>query len=249
MKWRKTLKRRFGITAQRVAVHTQLPWHWRALIFASSLLALASIAWVIYDVGLNLGGFNTKQAAEEHARMSADIRRLQDENSDLRNQLAAVERQMQIEASAKADLAGQLSSLSDENAFLKEDLALFQTLMNSSGGDPGPGVTINRFRVERDGLPGEYRYQLLVVQSRTRSKEFQGRLQLVVDLLQDGQPQVLVLPGNRDKPDPYNLSFRFYQRVEGGFQVPEDATVTRVQVRVLENGIDGPRSSQSVNLS
>ena len=249
MKWRKTLKRRFGITAQRVAVHTQLPWHWRALIFASSLLALASIAWVIYDVGLNLGGFNTKQAAEEHARMSAELRRLQDENSDLRNQLAAVERQMQMEASAKVDLAGQLSSLSDENAFLKEDLALFQTLMNSSSGDPGPGVTINRFRVERDGLPGEYRYELLVVQSRTRSKEFQGRLQLVVDLLQDGQPQVLVLPGNRDKPDPYNLSFRFYQRVEGGFQVPAEAIVTRVQVRVLENGIDGPRSSQSVNLS
>ena len=99
------------------------------------------------------------------------------------------------------------------------------------------------------GAPTLPRDELLVVQARTRSKEFQGRLQLVVDLLQDGRPQVLVLPGNRDKPDPYNLSFRFYQRVEGGFQVPEDATVTRVQVRVLENGIDGPRSSQSVNLS
>ena len=249
MNWRRNLKRRFGITASRVAVHPRLPWHWRALIFASALLALASIAWAIYDRGLNLAGFNTQQAADERARMSAEVQRLQDENADLRSQLAGIERQMQMEASAKGDLAGQLSALSDENAVLKEDLALFQTLMTSSGGDAGAGVTINRFRVQRDGLPGEYRYQLLVVQSRTRSKEFQGRLQLVVDLLRDGQPQVLVLPGSLEKPDLYNLSFRFYQRVEGGFQVPEDATVTRVQVRVLENGIDGPRSSQSVNLS
>jgi hypothetical protein len=249
MIWRRTLKRRFGIAAPRVAVHTHLPWHWRALIFASGALALAALAWLTYDFGLNLGGFHSQQAAEEHARMSADLQRLQDENADLSSQLAALERQMQIEASTKGDLAGQLSALSDENALLKEDLALFQTLMNSSGGDAGTGVTINRFRVRRDGLPGEYRYQLLVVQSRTRSKEFQGRLQLVVDMLQDGQPQVLVLPGNQEKVDPYNLSFRFYQRVEGGFQVPVEAIVTRVQVRVLENGIDGPRSSQSVNLS
>jgi hypothetical protein len=249
MTWRRTLKRRFGIAAPRVAVHTHLPWHWRALIIASGALGFAALAWLTYDVGLNLGGFHSKRAAEEHARMSADLQRLQDENADLRSQLAGLERQMQIEASTKGDLAGQLSALSDENALLKEDLALFQTLMNSSGGDAGNGVTINRFRVRRDGLPGEYRYQLLVVQSRTRSKEFQGRLQLVVDLLRDGQPQVLVLPGNQDKLDPYNLNFRFYQRVDGGFQVPAEAVVTRVQVRVLENGIDGPRSSQSVNLS
>ena len=43
--------------------------------------------------------------------------------------------------------------------------------------------------------------------------------------------------------------FKFYQRIEGTFTVPADATVTRVQVRVLENGIDMPRSSQTVNLS
>lgn len=249
MTWRRRLKRRFGIAAPRVAVHTHLPWHWRALILASCTLALGALAWATYDFGLNLGGFHSKQAAEDHARMSAELQRLQEENAELRSQVAALERQMQIEASTKGDLAGQLSALSDENALLKEDLALFQTLMNSSGGDAGHGVTINRFRVRRDGLPGEYRYQLLVVQSRTRSKEFQGRLQLVVDLLRDGEPHVLVLPGNQEKLDPYNLNFRFYQRVEGGFQVPAEAVVTRVQVRVLENGIDGPRSSQSVNLS
>ncbi len=120
--------------------------------------------------------------------------------------------------------------------------------MTSSNDAPG-GITINRFRVRPDALPGEYRYQLLVVQSRSRSKEFQGRLQLVVDLVQDGRPQVLLLPRNEDKQEPALLVFKFYQRVEGAFTIPADATVTRVQVRVLENGVDMPQSSQTVNLS
>ena len=249
MTWRRTLKRRFGIAAPRVAVHTHVPWYVRALAITGVVVALAVTAWFTFDFGLSLGGFHSGEAAAEHARLSSELTRLQDENGTLRSQLAAAERQMQIEVSTKGDLAGQLKTLSDENALMKDDLAFFQALMTSGGGDAVAGVTINRFRVRPDALPGEYRYQLLVVQSRTRSKEFQGRLQLVVDVVQDGQPQVLVLPGAQDKAGPYNLSFKFYQRVEGAFQVPAEAKVTRVQVRVLENGVDGPRSSQTVNIS
>jgi hypothetical protein len=249
MIWRRTLKRRFDIASQRVAIRTEMPWHWRAALFAGAGMLLAGVAWLMYDFGLSLGGFHSQRAAVEEARLSEEVKRLAEENVALRGQLATVEQQMQIETSTKGDLTGQLKALSDENALLKDDLAFFQTLMTSGGGDAVNGVTINRFRVRPDAIPGEYRYQLLIVQARTRGKEFQGRLQLVVDVMRDGEPQVLVLPGAQDKPDSYNLSFKFYQRVEGGFQVPAEAKVTRVQVRVLENGVDGPLSSQSVNLS
>jgi hypothetical protein len=217
------------------------------LLIAAAVVVVAGLAWLTYDFGRSLGGFHSGQAAAEQARLEGEIARLQSENEDLRNQLAAAERQMQIETSTQGNLAGQLKGLSDENALLKEDLAFFQTLMTSSNDAPS-GVTINRFRVRPDALPGEYRYQLLVVQSRSRSKEFQGRLQLVVDVVQDGQPQVLLLPRPEDKQASYLLVFKFYQRVEGTFTVPPEAKVTRVQVRVLENGVDMPRSSQTVNL-
>jgi len=249
MMWRRALKRRFGIASARVAVRTQVPWHWRAAMFVGAGALLVGVAWLMYDFGLSLGGFNSGKAAVEQARLSEEVKRLADENAALHGQLATTERQMQIETSTKGDLAGQLKTLADENALLKEDLAFFQTLMTSGGGDAVNGVTINRFRVRPDAIPGEYRYQLLVVQARTRSKEFQGRLQLVVDVVRDGEQHVLVLPSAKDRLESYSLSFKFYQRVEGGFQVPAEAKVTRVQVRVIENGVDGPRSSQSVNLS
>jgi hypothetical protein len=245
----RTLKRRFGIAAPRVAVHTKLPAHLRLLGILVGALLVGGLAWITYEAGRSLAGYHSAKAAEEQARLTTEVSRLRDENAELRSRLAAVERTMQIDQSTQGNLAGQLKALSDENALLKEDLAFFQTLMTSGTGESPSGVTINRFRVRPDAIPGEYRYQLLVVQARTRSKEFQGRLQLVVDLIRDGQTQVLVLPRPGDKPEPYGLGFKFYQRVEGAFTVPADAQVKRVQVRVLEEGVEAPRSTQTVNLS
>lgn len=245
----RTLKRRFGIAAPRVAVHTHLPWHLRFLGITVAGLLVLLLAWMTYEFGRSLAGYHSGRAAEEQARLAEEVSRLRDENVELRRKLASAERSSQIEQSTQGNLTGQLKALSDENALLKEDLAFFQTLMTSGAAESATGVTVNRFRVQPDAMPGEFRYQLLVVQARTRGKEFQGKLQLVVDLLKDGQPQVVVLPRTGDKAEPFALTFKFYQRVEGVFKVPPDAQVKRVQVRVLEEGVEAPRSTQTVNFS
>lgn len=241
------LRRRFGIAAPRVAVRTHAPWYmrWLGLLIASVLTLV--VAWYIFDRGRSNAGFESGRASAEMAKLSEQVAHLRDENEEMRSQLAAMERQMQIENATHGNLGTQMKALTDENALLKEDLAFFQTLMTAKG-DTGSGVSINRFRVRADALPGEYRYQLLLVQSRSRSHEFQGKLQLVVDMVKDGQPHVLVLPRG-DEKGPYNLNFKFYQRIDGVFHVPPEATVKRVQVRVLENGVESPKSSQTVDVS
>ncbi len=158
-----------------------------------------------------------------------------------------MERQLEIELSAQGNLTGQIRGLSEENALLKEDLAFFQTLM-ASGTDPG-GITVNRFRVEKDALPGEYRYHLLIVQSKKRVREFRGRLQLIVDYVADGKSVVATFPAESDDEKAYNLRFKFYQRVEGTFTLEPDAVVREVQVRVIKNGDTTPVSTQATTLS
>ena len=96
--------------------------------------------------------------------------KLQDENAALRREIAATERQVQIDLATHGNLTGQIHNLLEENALLKEDLAFFQTLM-ASGGEAG-GISVNRFRVQPDALPGEYRYRLLIAQSKQRVEGF-----------------------------------------------------------------------------
>ena len=153
-----------------------------------------------------------------------------------------------MERATYADLVKQMKALTEENAGLKEDLAFFQTLM-PSGGKEG-GVAVNRFLVQNDALPGEYRYRLLLTQTGQRTKDFQGRLEFVVNLQQDSKKVVLTLPPEDDKDGKgYKLNFRFYQRVESTFRVPPDAVVKSMQVRVFENGSGEPRLTQTVNAS
>ena len=241
------LKRKFGISAPRVAIHTQVAWYWRWLVIAALAGFAATAAWLAYDLGRKYAGFDRADADRKHTRLLEANRQLEEENAALRKEIAAVERQLQIELSTQGNLSGQIQTLSEENALLKEDLAFFQTLM-ASGSEPG-GISINRFRVEADALPGEYRFRLLVVQSKQRVREFHGRLQFVVDMEEAGRPTVVTVPAENDAAQAYNLVFKFYKRVDGTFMLPPGAVVKRVQVRVLENGNPTPLSTQSVTLS
>jgi hypothetical protein len=118
-----------------------------------------------------------------------------------------------------------------------------------SGGKAG-GVAVNRFLVQNDALPGEYRYRLLLTQTGQRTRDFQGTLQFVVNLQQDNKKVVLTLPAESDKADKaFKLDFRFYQRVEGTFRVAAGAVVKSMQVRVFENGSNEPKLTQAVNAS
>lgn len=243
----KTIKRRYGIAAPRVAVRTHVPWYWRCLVLAVGGGVMVGIGWLTYDLGRQYAGFDHSEAQREIDHLQDLNTKLQDENAKLGTAVAAAERQLQIGIAMHGNLSGQISTLSDENALLKEDLAFFQTLM-ASGGDPG-GISVNRFRVQPDVLPGEYRYRVLIAQSRQRVTDFRGRLQFIVDLDRDGKSEVMSIPNGEAEAQAYNLTFKFYQRVEGTFLVPLGAVIKKVQVRVMEAGNPTPVSTQTVTLS
>jgi hypothetical protein len=244
----RTLQRKLGISAQRVVVRTHIAWYWRWIGYVALGALVVGIGWTTYDYGMGLAGFRQSETARVLDRLKEDIRNREAELAELRSQVASAERQMQIERATYGDLARQVKTLSNENAALREDLAFFQSLM-AAGGKEG-SVTINRFRVQPEALPGEYRYRLLLVQTGQRVKEFQGTLQFVLNLEQGERKYVLTLPreGERNAGD-YQISFKFFQRVEGTFKVAPEAVVKSLQIRVFENGSVAPKLSQTVTVS
>ena len=238
----------FGIAAPRVAVRTAVAWYWRWLGLIALAVVIMMFSRTAYDFGKKFAGFDQSEADQEVQRLTEAKAKLGQEVSQISGHLAQIERQMEIERATYADLVKQVKALTEENASLKEDLAFFQTLM-PSGGKEG-GVAVNRFMVQNDALPGEFRYRLLLTQTGQRSKDFQGRLQFVVNLQQDGKRTVMTLPAEDDKEArAFKLNFRFYQRVEGTFRVTPGTVVKGMQVRVLEGDSKEPRLTQQANLS
>ncbi|MCC7548776.1 MAG: hypothetical protein IT532_13500 [Burkholderiales bacterium] len=223
-----------------------MAWYTRVSLAVLSGVVLGAVVLATYRLGQGaLPGEMTREVAVL-ARQAEDLRR---ENERLRTEFTALEHRAQIEQTTHGSLQGQMRALADENAELKEELAFFHTLMNAGGATGAQGVTVERFRVRREVVPGEYRFQLLVAQARPRSRAFAGRVELVVDVEQDGRSEVIVFPKASEPRQSYGLRFKFYQRVDGVFRVQPDAKVNRVQVRVLEDGAGAPVSSQTVSVS
>ncbi len=238
----------FGISAPRMDVRAAIPWYVRWLGLIALALVILMLSRVAYDFGKKFAGFDQSEADSEVQRLGASNAKMQQELERLRGERPQSERQLQMERATYTDLVKQMKTLTEENAGLKEDLAFFQTLM-PSGGKEG-GVAVNRFLVQNDALPGEYRYRLLLTQSGQRTKDFQGRLEFVVNLQQDNKKIIMTLPPEDDKDGKgYKLNFRFYQRVESTFRVAPNAVVKSIQVRVFENGSGEPRLTQTVNVS
>ena len=244
------IKRKFSISAPRLAVRPHVPWYVRWAITLPFLLMAGAGVWWAYDTGLALAGFHRGQAESELTKLREQISNLKEENAKLVSQAASYERQAQMEHAANLETTRQLKGLNEENVRIQEDLAFFQNL--SLSGVRAGELSIQRFKIEHDTLPGEYRYRLLLVRSgQQRAKEFQGNLQLLVNVQQNGKKTVVVFPQeNKAMEDAaYKLNFKYYQRIEHSFQLPPDMLVESIQVRVFERGVSEPKIKQNVNLS
>jgi len=246
------LRQRFGIAAPKVLVRTHVPWYLRWLGLALLLAFSAALAAWMYDAGRRFAGFDRSEVEQELSAVRAERDKLRGELERLQALANAADSKVAIERSAQQKLAQQIKGLEQDNARVREELALFESMLSSESTNVAP-LSILRFKVEPDVLPGEFRYRVLLVASGARrGRDFQGRLELVVGLTEDGRSAMITVPGPGEPEaaaaSPFRLSFKHFQRVDGIFRVSPKAKVGSVQVRVYEAGSAEPKVTQSVTL-
>ncbi len=245
MRWR-TFRRRFGVAAARVAVRPRWPWYGRLLIVVAGCALALAIAWWAFR--LNLIEHNQRPHA-----LAATITQQQDglagpldDISGLKQRLADAGHALNLERSTADGLKQQIKALTGENVELKKDLAFFQTLMPASG---KAGLTITRLQITPAAAPGQYRYQLLLLQSGLHDKVFDGTVGFVINIEKNGKATAVNWPQNDNPVPALHVNFKFYQRVEGTFQVPPPVRVKSVEARVYETGGKEPKITQTVKVS
>lgn len=246
----KKFRQRFGISAPRVAVRTHVPWYLRWLLLAVLLAFSVALAAWIYDAGRRFAGFDRGEVQDELVSLRSELDGTRSELAKLRPMANAADSKMSIERTAQVQLARQIRLLEQDNARLREDLALFEN-MHSADAKGSQALSIQRLKVEPDGLPGEYRFRMLLLAGNRKDRsDFQGRLELLVGVQQEGGGSAIILVPDRAAADApaFKLAFRNFYRVEGTFRVDPKARVGTVQVRVFEAGAAQAKATQSVTL-
>ena len=246
------LRQRFGIAAPKVLVRTHVPWYLRWLGLAVMLAFSAALAAWMYDAGRRFAGFDRSEVEQELSATRSELGKLRDELERLRAVANAADSKVSIERTAQQKLAQQIKGMEQDNARLREELAIFESMLSSETTSAAP-LSILRFKVDPDVLPGEFRYRVLLLASGPRrAREFQGRLELVVGLTEDGRSAMITLPGigesDASGTSAFRLAFKHFQRIDGIFRVSPKARVGSVQLRVYEAGSAEPKVTKSVTL-
>jgi hypothetical protein len=240
------IRNHFGIGSPRMSIRPHAAWYWRWLVNVLMMAAVAAAVWWIVVNSYVIAG---KSMDEVQQRMNA----LTDENATLKQDAAAAraslverDRQLQIEKAAQTELARTVAQLQDENSGLRDDLAFLRKLM-SSGATP-EGIALSDVRIDRDGTANGYRYRILLTQGGQRKQDFKGRVQLVAHVERGGAQNLLSFPDpSAQGAGSGALDFRFYQKVEGRFAVPDGAVLKSVEVRVLALPGGQVKLSRTVN--
>ncbi|MCC7487904.1 MAG: hypothetical protein IT529_23285, partial [Burkholderiales bacterium] len=197
-RWLAKLRQRFGIAAPKVAVRTHTPWYLRWLGLAVVLGLSAALAVWMYDAGRRFAGFDSSEVQGELTAARAELLRLREELDKLRAVANAADSRVSIERTAQQKLAQQIKGMEQDNARLRQELAIFESMLASEASATAP-LSILRAHVVPDLLPGEYRYSILLrAAGSRRGKDFQGRLELMIGLTEEGRSAMIAVPGPAD---------------------------------------------------
>lgn len=241
------LRSNFGIGSARVAIRSQHAWYWRWALNLLMMLAVAGLVWWLVENSYRITGFNMDEARQRISSLSEENTGLRREFESMKARLGESERQLQIERASQRELARSVAQLHEENASLKEDLGFLRNIM-SSGASP-EGVGVSELKVERDGKANEFRYRMLLTQGGQRKQDFKGRVQIIARVAEGGANSTLTFPEPSAGESAGTFEFRFYQKVEGRFAIPEGALLRSVDVRILAVPGGQVKLSRTLNLS
>ncbi|CAJ1793890.1 hypothetical protein HLBENOHH_00863 [Aeromonas dhakensis] len=140
-------------------------------------------------------------------------------------------------ATQKAAFEQLQQALKDQEAQVQEQkrqLAFFERIMRPTGEQVG--VVIDNLTLQETSIPGRYHYRLALTQPAKKRELFRGQVQIKVEGSQGDKPITL---GSRElgmKVGEGRYALRYFQLLEGNWQLPEGFVPDRVRVTISKDG-------------
>jgi len=236
---RRHFRQRFGITAPKVGVRSELHWYWRAMIWIVVLSASLVVALWIYDAGRLFAGYDRGRSERDLDELRAETVKLTADLSAQSEEARTLEGRLQVELATIDQLGAQLRQSQKENAAIREELALFEGLVSSAVATT-ESIKFGRVRIEPAAVTGRYRFSVLLVRQVTakNAKEMTGELQFSIRIKRSGTDGMMVVPGEGNPAaSHYRFSVKYLHRAEGEFSLPSGATFNGGEVRLIQDGV------------
>ncbi|MEJ2515000.1 MAG: hypothetical protein P8080_03665 [Gammaproteobacteria bacterium] len=215
----------------KLVVRQHDPTRWR-LAAAAAVILLLLLAFGLFELGRQAGGYSMLAAARESRELQDRITALEQENGNLKAEIARLETTLEVDLEAQRQLRSSLEETESQVAELNEELAFYRRIMAPSKGEGG--LRIQGFEVAPAEAAGRYRVKLVLVQARQRDDRTSGELAVEIKGQRNGEDTRLSLQDLA--ADAQTFDFRYFQDIDFEVQLPQDFTPDSAQVVLTPRG-------------
>jgi hypothetical protein len=206
---------------------------------AVAVVLLLSAGYLLFHYGAGYAGGELERFSRQEEVLRGQLAEARQENADLRQRLAILERSSEIDRRATLEVRNDFARLQDQMQTLRKELAFYRGIVSPT--DAKAGLTIQRFDLKRQAAAGRYTYSLMLTQVKGNGKYAKGTVEIAVDGLQDGASKVLSFDSLRvDGGKAMKFRFRYFQNFEGEIEIPAEFEPRQLRVRARTSGKGQP---------
>lgn len=218
-------------------------WRRRAVLIGAVLGSLIAM-YAMYEWGRFEGGYSKFADIQRRRELSARMQSLQDENEQLRAQVASAELARNVDNRAYADVEKNLADLQAQVLKHREQLTFYRGIVSPEDGIGG--LRVQRFQVLPGAAEHHYRLRLVLVQSMRQESVVSGSVVVQLEGVRDNRPVQLALSeaGETTRADgQLPFQFRYFQNLEQDIVLPEGFEPRAVTVEVRSSRLAPVRES------
>ncbi len=152
----------------------------------------------------------------------------------LKTELGVKDTQLATQRAAFEQLQTTLKSQEAQVQELKRQLAFFERIMRPTG--ELVGVVIDNLTLQETSIPGRYHYRLALTQPAKKRELFRGQVQIRVEGSLADKPKTLTGRDLGMKVSEWRYALRYFQLLEGNWQLPEGFVPDRIRVTINKDG-------------
>ncbi len=212
-------------------VKSHRPWQ-RWLVLIGGWVGVFFVALFSYWLGQIQAGYNLVETAHERETLQQALTEQKDKAKQRGEQVAVLERTQVIDSQSYNVVRNDLKRMQEEILELREEVEFYRGIVSPR--ERQAGLNIQTFKLEAAGEERLYHFELVMSQVLKNDRFVKGVVKMFVHGVQDGEPLSLDFSDiSPNKSVARNLSFRYFQRMEGEIRLPEGFVPRNVMIEMV----------------
>jgi len=214
-----------------LVVKSHRPWQ-RWLILIGSWVGVFVVVLFSYWLGQTQAGYNLVEIAKEREALQQALTEQKDKARQQGEQVTVLERAQVIDNQSYTVVRNDLKRMQEEILELREEVEFYRGIVSPR--ERQAGLDIQTFKLESADEERLYHFELVMSQVLKNDRFVKGVVKLFVHGVQDGEPLSLDFRDiSPNKSVGRNLSFRYFQRMNGEIRLPEGFVPRNVMIEMV----------------